>query len=193
MPCVHAGIVYHVQPHAVDLATGLARVCKTCYTSLAAKRIPVAALAHFDTGRLPDGLEPLTMAEQLALCPARAMRMFYYTKGTERDGGLYGDGQREGKGHVIAFMASSPEAWTKLQFPCSPGDLPGMLTVVLLAPPKPGQTKAEAVIGALRACRQLQVNGKKLAAWARHLATVFKQCGTELGIPVEVDEASLKQ
>lgn len=73
MPCVHAGIVYHVQPHAVDLATGLARVCKTCYTSLAAKRIPVAALAHFDTGRLPDGLEPLTMAEQLALCPALSL------------------------------------------------------------------------------------------------------------------------
>ena len=133
------------------------------------------------------------MCEKLVLCPARAHRLFYYCKGAERDGSAHGDGQRELKGHVIAFPAPSPAAWAELRFPCSPAELPQMLSVVLLAPPQPGQTQQQQVATSLSACRQLHVSPARLVAWARHLAPVFKELGVQLGVPIAVDDGALQQ
>lgn len=145
------------------------QVCASCTARLRTGKVPFEALANFDAGSVPTHLEPLTHLESLLVSPLRPYRNVFVMRGNAPAWRTSDTFNRALRGHVIAFENADPQTLAGV-FPLRPEDIPQHVQVVLLsasATPEEARRK-------LSACAALRVRGPVVAAWAQHLANVYR-------------------
>lgn len=158
------------------------RVCKTCASSMDKGKVPANSLFNVDTGPIPRDdagveLPALRLAEAALLAPFSVYRSLFVCtpKGARSSAGdrkscsLLEEKQvRSLRGHVIPIKGTSPRPICKT-FPVPLKDIPDIIQVIFLAPAASHQDLLELA----KQTPGLQVRGKVIVQWARHLAARY--------------------
>ena len=194
----HAGVEYHLQPHAIQAAgsgaaagaagaaaTPLLPICRSCYKSLDTnsddvnRLVPRLALARCDVGLPPPWYEELTLAEQLLICTWRPVRhlvslcnpAFFHTATDQRHKALHG--------HCVAFAQPGLGALAAA-FPLPLDELPNYIHVVLVGyAATDEQARAQAEAMAQKGCPALRVNARKVLTVVARLIELMSRLKEE--------------